>query len=691
MTDIPPKPQTHNGDIGSLPPALERLRGERVWVCWCWFWNGKKWTKPPRRVDDPSRNASSSNPATWGSHEEAVAQVRAGDADGIGFALKGRNIGGIDLDHCRDPVTGQIEPWADDYVRRLPGAYVEATVSGKGLRILGTSKLESFAPKFKLNTGNGAAIELFSNSYHYLTLSCNEIGSCTELPPIGETMASIEAELGAPSKQDGLDFDAIPRVDDAPPSASESERAPPNDATPWSFAEEARLRAALGAIPTDEKALAEKFGHSHDTWVKIGRAIERLDWGEHGYAIFRDWSAQNAKEFNEKGLRTQWASFKRNRNARENPATIASVYYYARKFGWSSQSSNNKISDVEEKPSTDVPALPLSIDVWLKRDLPAPDYLIGNWLTTTRRVLFASDTGLGKTNFALAAFSHLAAGRSFLHWDIPQPRRVLYVDGEMSRRLLKQRLEDAVRRLGIAPDALHVLSHEDVEGFQPLNTKAGQKYVLEVIKSVRAEAVIFDNIMALIAGDMKDEDAWRATLPLIGDLTKQGIGQLWVHHTGHDATRGYGTKTREWRMDTVMHGTAAERADTDVSFLLEFRKARERTPANRRDFADVTVALVNDQWISDVAAKAAKSKKVSPVGMKFLEALQNVFATDKTTPFQSWQAVTTDQWRAECKTLGLIDEGKPHTARSMMSKYRQELIVANMIACNSDLVWIVRP
>src|SRR5262249_1452858 len=85
---------------------------------------------------------------------------------------------------------------------------------------------------------------------------------------------------------------------------------------------------------TDEKLLAEKFGHAHDIWVKIGRAIERLGWGERGYAIFRDWSAQNAGEFNENGLRTQWASFERNRGAREKPTTVATVFYYAIKFGW---------------------------------------------------------------------------------------------------------------------------------------------------------------------------------------------------------------------------------------------------------------------------------------------------------------------------------------------------------------------
>jgi hypothetical protein len=105
----------------------------------------------------------------------------------------------------------------------------------------------------------------------------------------------------------------------------------------------------------------------------------------------------------------------------------------------------------DNAPAADIPSLPLLSETWLKRDLPSPDYLIGNWMTTTSRALFTADTGLGKTNFALAAFAHLAAGVDFLHWRITKPRRVLYVDGEMSRRLLKQRLEDATRRLGAIP------------------------------------------------------------------------------------------------------------------------------------------------------------------------------------------------------------------------------------------------
>jgi hypothetical protein len=104
------------------------------------------------------------------------------------------------------------------------------------------------------------------------------------------------------------------------------------------------------------------------------------------------------------------------------------------------------------------------------------------------------------------------------------------------------------------------------------------------------DMVGFDNVMSLIGGDMKDEETWRQTLPWVLSLTRRNIGQFWLHHTGHDETRGYGTKTREWQMSTVGHLEEIKRPDTDVSFLLKFPKARERTPANQADFADLKVA-----------------------------------------------------------------------------------------------------
>jgi hypothetical protein len=331
--------------------------------------------------------------------------------------------------------------------------------------------------------------------------------------------------------------------------------------------------------------------------------------------------------------------------------------------------------------------IPLTITEWLDRDLPAPDRIMGEWLTTTSRALVNAPTGLGKTNFAMALAASIAEGKDFLHWRGHRPCRVLFVDGEMSRRLLKRRAEDVVRRMGLKPAGLFLLSHEDVPNFQPLNTPAGMATIKAVIQQLEAvDLVVFDNIMSLIAGDQKDEEGWQQAQPLVNALTRAAVGQLWIHHTGIDKSRGYGTSTREWRMDTVAHLTEAKRADTDVSFTLEFHKARERTPETRRDFESVTIALVNDEWQGSGAVE--QHGKPAPLEAKFLEALQDAFSGGDTVLFQGWQAIKVDRWRAECARRGLIDTAKPDSARTLFSKYKRELIAHNLIACNDDLVWL---
>ena len=332
---------------------------------------------------------------------------------------------------------------------------------------------------------------------------------------------------------------------------------------------------------------------------------------------------------------------------------------------------------------------PLTAEEWAKRDLPKEDPLIGHWMSTTSRILLSADTGLGKTNLGMTLAGHLGSGIDFLHWHIPRARRVLFIDGEMSALLFKDRIADVARRLGSIPSETRFLSHEDVKDWQPLNTEAGQRYIHEIVTQTAAEAVMFDNVMALILGDMRDEEAWRDALPLIMQLTARRVGQLWFHHTGHDASHSYGTKTREWRMDTVIHGSSVKRSDTDVSFQLEFRKACGRRPETRHDFQTVDIALVDDKWIGNREAAKTKRGDIPPVTRKFFEAIQNVFASGQTTKFQGWSAVTMDQWRDELRLQGLIDKGKPHSERTLIARHRTVLIAANYIACNNDLVWVV--
>jgi hypothetical protein len=353
----------------------------------------------------------------------------------------------------------------------------------------------------------------------------------------------------------------------------------------------------------------------------------------------------------------------------------------------SSPAPHLRLVDEQEKPRA-----ALSIEEWLARELPEPVFCLGSWLTTTTRALLYAPTGIGKSMLALAIGFAISGGNSLMHWPGRRQMRVLYIDGEMAQRLLKRRIAEEAKRTNSKPSGLFVLNTGDIEDFRPLDDARGRLAIdNEIARIGGADLVIFDNIMALLGGDMRDEESWRKTLDWQRSLTRRHIGQLWIHHTGHDESKGYGTKTREWQMDTVIALESVERPETDVSFQLTFKKARERTPDTRTDFVDVRVALVNNRWVFETVTEAS-SRRPSPLGAQFLRALTNVIASDEAVVYRGERGARLDAWRRECVTLGLIDmEARAHSARTLLGKHRRELVQCNLVACHEDLTWLLHP
>jgi hypothetical protein len=116
---------------------LEPLREYSQWLCYRseYLETRGKYTKKP--VDPHTGGAgSSTNPATWATHKQAVLAASRYNLDGIGFALTADDpFTVIDLDACRDPETGEIEPWAWEIVQRL-NSYTEISPSGTGVHIV---------------------------------------------------------------------------------------------------------------------------------------------------------------------------------------------------------------------------------------------------------------------------------------------------------------------------------------------------------------------------------------------------------------------------------------------------------------------------------------------------------------------------------------------------------------------------
>jgi hypothetical protein len=83
------------------------------------------------------RKASTTNPATWTTFEQAVQAYPGGGQryDGVGFVFtEGDPLCGIDLDNGRDPQTGALKPWAQQIVSDLD-SYTEVSPSGTGVKI----------------------------------------------------------------------------------------------------------------------------------------------------------------------------------------------------------------------------------------------------------------------------------------------------------------------------------------------------------------------------------------------------------------------------------------------------------------------------------------------------------------------------------------------------------------------------
>lgn len=118
-----------------LKNAPKVLRILRQWVAWKVVERNGNPTKLPINPanGDP---ASSTDPATWSSFDEAVAACRRCDGlAGVGFVFTAADpYCGIDLDDCRDPETGAIAPWGQAIIDEI-ASYAEISPSGTGVKM----------------------------------------------------------------------------------------------------------------------------------------------------------------------------------------------------------------------------------------------------------------------------------------------------------------------------------------------------------------------------------------------------------------------------------------------------------------------------------------------------------------------------------------------------------------------------
>ena len=276
--------------MNKLPVAVlevntpQVLRSSNSWIAW----KDVKGRKRPFRLDGAGM-ADTSNPATWGSFDDAIAVWKANPDVGIGYCLtRSEGLLFIDLDACFLP-GGVTKKWAVPIIEAFAGVgYMEVSPSGSGLHII----TQAAVPRaFRLRI-EGPDVKDAVEAYmgrdeqgeggRYMTIT----GSVWKgQRTVGNGQAAVETMLGLIPLDQVDDDDSF-----QPPIGDEGRVILPLEELGW----------MLALIPPD---------CSYNEWVTVGMVLH----GMHGQAAFKlwdTWSAQAAEKYpGQFETRKKWASF----------------------------------------------------------------------------------------------------------------------------------------------------------------------------------------------------------------------------------------------------------------------------------------------------------------------------------------------------------------------------------------------
>lgn len=243
------------------------------------------------------KNASVSDTATWAAYHVALNSYEHGAGDGIGFVLTDEDsFCGIDLDHCRDPDTGHLAPWAAEVVKRC-NSYTEVTPSGAGVRIW----LKATLPGTGGNNGKG--FEIYDRR-RFFTLTGEHIGG---MPTTNEERQDLV---------DALYREHFPQKLEKPHFTNGTKHSAFSDAERAAIL--AELKDALSSIPAVE----------HDTWLHTGMGIHSVDASEAGLDTWVQWSQTCPEKFDLADCHKRWRSF------HGGGVTHKTIFALAHEHGW---------------------------------------------------------------------------------------------------------------------------------------------------------------------------------------------------------------------------------------------------------------------------------------------------------------------------------------------------------------------
>jgi putative DNA primase/helicase len=185
--------------------------------------------------------------------------------------------------------------------------------------------------------------------------------------------------------------------------------------------------------------------------------------------------------------------------------------------------------------------------------------------------------GIGKTHLCLSMAYAIATGGALAKWLAPEPRRVLYLDGELPGVVMQKRLMQHCPDVEPEPGFFRVFTPDllpDDVLMPDLSTADGQEAIGNMVGD--AQVVFLDNLSAWARSGRENEaESWLPIADWLLRLRRRGVAVVLVHHAGKGGQQR-GTSKREDLLDVVI-GLSRPKDYNPVQgavFVAEFSKGR---------------------------------------------------------------------------------------------------------------------
>jgi putative DNA primase/helicase len=202
-----------------------------------------------------------------------------------------------------------------------------------------------------------------------------------------------------------------------------------------------------------------------------------------------------------------------------------------------------------------IPAAPSFAPVGLKEflalDIPPRASLLRPILPQSGLAMLYSPRGIGKSWIGLSIAVAVSNGVDLLRWSSPEPRRVLFVDGEMPLADLQKRLGmiAAGFQIDSPNENFKILAADQTERGINLSNPEDQRAIEKHLDGI--DLLILDNLSTLTTTSEGASDAWLPIQNWLLKLRRKGVSVLLIHHAGLNGKQR-GTSRREDALDTVI-------------------------------------------------------------------------------------------------------------------------------------------